>query len=94
MDTPHRVEGPAHWDEVYRTRPADQVSWHQPSATTSLRLLAPVLGPGAATRSVVDVGAGASVLVDGPFEDAMMRAGLINPGGPADGGSGTGPGER
>lgn len=35
-----------------------------------------------------------SVLVDGPFEDAMMRAGLINPGGPADGGSGTGPGER
>ncbi|MFD5867282.1 hypothetical protein ACFWGD_01540 [Corynebacterium sp. NPDC060344] len=35
-----------------------------------------------------------SVVVDGPFEDAMMRAGLINPGGPADGDAGAGPGER
>ena len=35
-----------------------------------------------------------SVVVDGPFEDAMMRAGLINPGGPEGGDAGSGPGER
>ncbi len=35
-----------------------------------------------------------SVVVDGPFEDAMMRAGLINPGGPAGGDAGPGQGER
>ena len=78
MDTPHRVGGSAHWDEVYRTRPADQVSWHQPSATTSLRLLAPVLGPGAATRSVVDVGAGASVLVDGLLDAGCRDVTLVD----------------
>lgn len=34
------------------------------------------------------------VVVDGPFEDAMMRTGLINPGGPAGGDAGPGQGER
>ncbi|WP_295624585.1 hypothetical protein [uncultured Corynebacterium sp.] len=35
-----------------------------------------------------------SVVVDGPFEEAMMRAGLIQQGGPPDGDAGAGPGER
>ena len=50
-----------HWDDVYRTRALDQVSWFQPHASTSARLLAASGGPG---RSVLDVGAGASPLVD------------------------------
>ena len=28
-----------HWDEVYRTKAADQVSWYQPAADASLRLV-------------------------------------------------------
>lgn len=76
--TPDAPGGPAHWDEVYRSKPADRVSWHQPSAATSLRLLAPVLGPGAATRSVVDVGAGASVLVDGLLDAGCRDVTLLD----------------
>jgi SAM-dependent methyltransferase len=78
MSTPHPAPGSAHWDEVYRGKPADQVSWYQPSATTSLRLLAPVLGPAAATRSVVDVGAGASVLVDGLLDAGCRDVTLVD----------------
>jgi SAM-dependent methyltransferase len=52
---------PAHWDEVYRTRSVTDVSWFQSEPTMSLRLLHGVTpGP----RSVIDVGGGASELVD------------------------------
>ncbi len=51
-----------YWDDVYRTRGADQVSWFQPQPTLSLQLIDRVgLGPGA---GVVDIGGGASRLVD------------------------------
>jgi len=49
------------WDSVYRTRPIDQVSWYQREPTVSLRLVTSNAVPGAA---VIDVGAGASLLVD------------------------------
>lgn len=50
-----------HWEGVYRDRAADQVSWFQPSAASSYRLITEGAGPGA---RIIDVGAGASVLVD------------------------------
>jgi SAM-dependent methyltransferase len=54
--------GMTHWDEVYRDRDAEQVSWYQSEPAVSLRLLeAAGLHPG---TSVVDVGGGASRLVD------------------------------
>ncbi|MGB8651226.1 MAG: class I SAM-dependent methyltransferase, partial [Mycobacteriales bacterium] len=53
--------GAGHWDEVYATRPADQLSWFQRSADTSLRLIAAAASTDSA---VVDVGAGRSPLVD------------------------------
>lgn len=51
----------AHWEDIYAHKPSDQVSWHQGRATTSLRLITAASDPNA---SVVDVGAGASNLVD------------------------------
>jgi SAM-dependent methyltransferase len=51
----------AHWENVYRNKAADQVSWFQPQAASSLRLIEDCTGPEAA---VIDVGGGASVLVD------------------------------
>ncbi len=48
-----------HWDAVYRDKTADSVSWYQPTPEISLHLLA--ASPG---ESVIDVGAGASTLVD------------------------------
>ena len=60
-----------HWSEVYQTKPAHQVSWYQADPTVSLRLLTS-LRPRPA--SVIDVGAGASVLVDALIDDANTRA--------------------
>jgi SAM-dependent methyltransferase len=51
-----------HWDRVYGSRAIDQVSWFQAEPTMSLELIAAAdPGPDAA---IVDVGAGASRLVD------------------------------
>ena len=52
-----------HWDRIYRTKGASEVSWYQPEARLSLELirrLAPELD-----APIVDVGGGASTLVDG-----------------------------
>lgn len=51
-----------HWDSVYRTKPADAVSWYAPHLETSLRYVT-----AAATRkdaAIVDVGGGESTLVN------------------------------
>jgi len=51
-----------HWSDVYASKPADTVSWFQSEPSVSLELLD---GLGVtAGDSVVDVGGGASVLVD------------------------------
>jgi trans-aconitate methyltransferase len=52
--------GARHWDDVYHRTGTDRVSWYQPDATVSASLIA-AAGP---VRSVVDIGGGASVLVD------------------------------
>jgi SAM-dependent methyltransferase len=53
---------PAHWDAAY-TRTEDGFSWYQPEASTSLTLIGRTgVDPAAA---VIDVGGGASTLVDG-----------------------------
>jgi len=52
----------AHWQSVYRSRPADEVSWYQSDPDVSLSLIRSCkLEKDAA---LLDVGAGASVLVD------------------------------
>ena len=52
----------AHWENVYGTRATDSVSWFQPHAERSLRLIqATGVEPDAA---IIDVGGGASTLVD------------------------------
>lgn len=50
-----------HWDTVYGTKASDEVSWFQRQPTTSRRLLTSLSSPSGA---VIDVGAGASTLVD------------------------------
>jgi len=53
---------PPHWDDVYASRAADQVSWFQRSPVVSLELVAAAgVSP---PEPVIDVGAGASSLVD------------------------------
>ena len=52
-----------HWEQVYRTRAPEQVSWYQPEARISLDLIRRVAREPAA--AILDVGGGASRLVDG-----------------------------
>lgn len=51
-----------HWEKIYGTKAPDQVSWYRPHLDTSLALIERV-APDCA-RSIIDVGAGASTLVD------------------------------
>lgn len=51
-----------HWEQVYRSRTPQGVSWFQPEAAVSLRLIRAATDGRAA---VIDVGGGASTLVDG-----------------------------
>ena len=52
-----------HWENVYRTKPSTTVGWYQPRAERSLALIQR-LAPDRNTP-ILDVGGGASVLVDG-----------------------------
>ena len=58
-----RVMSHEHWERIYRTKDPTQVSWYQPEARLSLELIrrvAPDL-----SAPIIDVGGGASTLVDG-----------------------------
>src|SRR4051812_45524070 len=60
-----------YWEHVYQTRHSDEVSWFQREATLSLEL---IQGAALSHEShIVDIGAGASTLVDG-----LIAAGYEN----------------
>lgn len=56
------VDHRRHWDEIHRRRMPAEASWHQPEPTVSLELITAIAGERAV--SVIDVGGGASELVD------------------------------
>ena len=56
------MQSRAHWEHVYATKPVDRVSWYQEHALQSLRLISDT-GVGL-DASIIDVGGGASTLVD------------------------------
>ena len=61
-DARQRAEAGGHWEDAHRSRAPDELSWYQPEARTSLDLVA---AAGVETSApLIDVGGGASVLVD------------------------------
>lgn len=62
----------AHWEKVYGGKPADQVSWFQTEPRVSLALIE-AAGLGKQDR-IIDIGGGASVLVD-----FLLRRGYHHP---------------
>ncbi len=65
------IDPQRHWESVYRKMAPTEVSWYQPEARLSLELIRRVApDPGA---PIIDVGSGASTLVDGLL-DAGYRA--------------------
>src|SRR5262245_26874246 len=65
-----------HWEHIYATRSTDEVSWFETVPATSLRLVS-----AAATSergAVIDVGAGASSLVDHLVDDGWRDITLLD----------------
>ena len=63
--------GQDHWERIYRTNDPKQVSWYQPEPQLSLDLIRRVVSDYEAP--IIDVGGGASALVDG-----LLNAGYRN----------------
>ena len=65
-----------HWDHVYRTKRADDVSWFQPHLQRSLDL---ILHAGVGLdANIVDVGGGASTLVDDLLVRGFSRVTVVD----------------
>ena len=62
-------ERQTHWDNIYATKPANSVSWFQPSARPSLDMIRATCIEH--STPIIDVGAGASVLVDELLSDGF-----------------------
>jgi ubiquinone/menaquinone biosynthesis C-methylase UbiE len=70
------MEPKSHWEHIYSTRAADAVSWYQPHATRSLDLIRSV-APGSGAR-IIDVGGGASTLVDDLLAGGMSALTVLD----------------
>ncbi len=65
-----------HWNAVYETRAAEQMSWFQATADTSLALVRE--GHVGMAKAILDVGAGASRLVDGLLQEGYRDVTLLD----------------
>lgn len=66
----------AHWEQVYQQKDSESVSWFQPRPELSMQLIA---GAGLAQdASIIDVGAGASTLVDHLLDEGFANITLLD----------------
>lgn len=65
-----------HWNRVYRDKPADRVSWYQQQPAASLELIA-ASGVGR-DAGIIDVGGGASVLVDALLDQGYTGLAVLD----------------
>jgi ubiquinone/menaquinone biosynthesis C-methylase UbiE len=66
----------SHWEKVYRTHSETSLSWYQAEPRTSLELIR-AAAPGSG-GSIIDVGGGASVLVDRLLELPFARIAVLD----------------
>ena len=65
-----------HWEKVYSTKAATEVSWFQPHAELSLKL---IHNTGVAkTAAIIDVGGGASTLVDDLLNEGFSKLTVLD----------------
>lgn len=70
------MQSKEHWEKVYTSKTPDNVSWFQPHADVSMRLIrATGLGRDA---SIIDVGGGASTLVDDLLDDGYRAITVLD----------------
>ncbi len=71
----------AHWEQVYQQKDSESVSWFQPRPEISMQLIA--AAGLAQDASIIDVGAGASTLVDHLLDEGFARITLLDIAAPA-----------
>jgi len=69
------VDHQQHWETIYSNKAVDQVSWFQPHAASSLRLIE---GCADKNANIIDVGGGASVLVDGLLDAGYRNLSVLD----------------
>ncbi|MDR0781164.1 MAG: class I SAM-dependent methyltransferase [Pseudomonadales bacterium] len=70
------MQSKEHWERVYSTKGTDAVSWYQPHADRSLQLIKATGVP--RTASVIDVGGGASTLVDDLLAESYQNITVLD----------------
>lgn len=65
-----------HWEQVYQSKPSDTVSWYQPHSEKSLALIRGIAG--ASVVDLIDVGAGASSLVDDVLSEGLAAVTVLD----------------
>jgi SAM-dependent methyltransferase len=72
----NNTEREAHWQNVYATKAEKEVSWFQENAAQSLDLIA---ATGVSTdAAIIDVGGGASRLIDSLLEKGFRRVAILD----------------
>lgn len=70
------VKRAAHWEHLYATKEPTQLSWYQAKPTMSLELIAAAgLSP---NDAIIDVGGGASTLVDHLLDQGYNRVAVLD----------------
>ncbi len=70
------MQSKEHWDKVYSTKPTDGVSWYQEHAESSLRLIQQT--GVSSSAEIIDVGGGASTLVDDLIKKGFIRLSVLD----------------
>jgi len=65
-----------HWENIYKTKDHKQVGWYQESPEISLELLSKIKAR--KSQSIIDVGCGASVLVDNLINQGYKNITLVD----------------
>ncbi len=69
------MDAKVHWEHVYAAKPATEVSWYQVEAKVSLSLIQQIASQDAA---IIDVGGGASTLVDGLLQSGFRNVAVLD----------------
>ena len=70
------MDAKSHWEQIYRTKPATQVSWYQQHPLLSLQYIRRT-DVGKSGR-IVDIGGGASTLVDRLLDEGFLHITVLD----------------
>lgn len=70
------MQSKQHWEQVYTSKTIDSVSWYQPHAELSLRLIDSI--GLSSSASIIDVGGGASTLTDDLLERGYSNVTVLD----------------